>query len=117
MPEIQLQNLDDQAQQCLQKLQLENKVRVSKGMLSTLELLQGQRKRLALLTAYLEDRPIYLFDEWASDQDPFFREIFYKQILLELKPQGKTVLVISHDDRYFHLADQLIKLEYGQRVG
>jgi putative ATP-binding cassette transporter len=57
-----------------------------------------------------------LFDEWASDQDPYFREIFYKQILLELKQQGKAVLVISHDDRYFHLADRLIKLEYGQRV-
>ncbi|MEO0948360.1 MAG: ABC transporter ATP-binding protein, partial [Cyanobacteria bacterium J06641_5] len=60
--------------------------------------------------------PIYLFDEWASDQDPLFREIFYKQILQELKNRGKTVLVISHDDRYFYLADRLIKLEYGQRV-
>ncbi|MGB3138144.1 MAG: hypothetical protein WBG38_15900 [Nodosilinea sp.] len=85
-------------------------------MLSTLDLSQGQRKRLALLTAYLEDRPVYLFDEWASDQDPLFREVFYKQILLELKQRGKTVLVISHDDRYFYLADQLVKLEYGQRV-
>jgi len=113
---IQLDNLDAQAQQYLEKLQLDHKVEVSHGMLSTLDLSQGQRKRLALLTAYLEDRPIYLFDEWASDQDPFFREIFYKQLLLELKQRGKTVLVISHDDRYFYLADQLIKLEYGQRV-
>ena len=113
---LQTDNLDGQAQLYLEKLQLEHKVKVSQGMLSTLDLSQGQRKRLALLTAYLEDRPVYLFDEWASDQDPFFREIFYKQILLELKQRGKTVLVISHDDRYFHLADQLIKLEYGQRV-
>lgn len=113
---IDIENLDSQAQQYLQRLQLEHKVRVSEGKLSTLELSQGQRKRLALLTAYLEKRPIYLFDEWASDQDPFFREIFYKQILQELKQQGKTVLVISHDDRYFHLADQIIKLEYGQIV-
>jgi putative ATP-binding cassette transporter len=113
---LQLDNLDERAQQYLEKLQLEHKVQVNEGVLSTLELSQGQRKRLALLTAYLEDRSIYLFDEWASDQDPFFREIFYKQILLELKQRGKTVLVISHDDRYFHLADQLIKLEYGQRV-
>jgi putative ATP-binding cassette transporter len=84
--------------------------------LSTLDLSQGQRKRLALLTAYLEDRPIYLFDEWASDQDPYFREIFYRQILAELHRQGKTVLVISHDDRYFDLADRVIKLDYGQIV-
>ena len=113
---IQSENLDDQAQTYLQQLQLDHKVHIQEGQLSTLELSQGQRKRLALLTAYLEDRPIYLFDEWASDQDPVFREVFYKQILLELKQRGKTVLVISHDDRYFHLADQLIKLEYGQRI-
>lgn len=113
---LQRQNLDIQAQHYLQRLQIDHKVQVNQGVLSTLDLSQGQRKRLALLTAYLEDRPIYLFDEWASDQDPYFREIFYQQILLDLKQQGKAVLVISHDDRYFHLADQLIKLEYGQQV-
>jgi putative pyoverdin transport system ATP-binding/permease protein len=87
---------------------------VRNGVFSTIHLSQGQRKRLALLTAYLEDRPIYLFDEWASDQDPLFRELFYREILVRLKEQGKTVLVITHDDRYFHLADQIIKLEYGK---
>lgn len=113
---INLNNLDAQAQEYLMKLHLEHKVQVKEGILSTTELSQGQRKRLALLTAYLEDRPVYLFDEWASDQDPFFREIFYKQLLPELKHQGKTVMVISHDDRYFHLADRVIKLEYGKLV-
>ena len=98
----------------LQKLQLEHKVKITSGKLSTTALSQGQRKRLALLNAYLEDRPIYLFDEWASDQDPMFREIFYTQLLQELKNRGKTLLVISHDDHYFHLADRIIKLDYGQ---
>jgi putative ATP-binding cassette transporter len=113
---INISNLDLQAQEYLRQLQLEHKVQVKEGVLSTIDLSQGQRKRLALLTAYLEDRPIYLFDEWASDQDPFFREIFYKQLLPELKNRGKSVVVISHDDRYFHLADQLIKLDYGKLV-
>jgi putative ATP-binding cassette transporter len=107
-------DLDTQAQNYLQQFHLDGKVQVKDGVLSTITLSQGQRKRLALLTAYLEDRPIYLFDEWASDQDPFFRDIFYKQLLADLKQRGKTVLVISHDDRYFHLADQLIKLDYGK---
>jgi ABC-type siderophore export system fused ATPase/permease subunit len=102
------------AKEYLKQLQLEHKVQVKGGVLSTTDLSQGQRKRLALLTAYLEDRPIYLFDEWASDQDPFFRGIFYKQLLPELKHRNKTVLVISHDDRYFHLADRMIKLDYGK---
>ncbi|HEY9737473.1 MAG TPA: ATP-binding cassette domain-containing protein, partial [Trichocoleus sp.] len=113
---IDLADLDGEAQTYLERLQLAHKVRVSQGTLSTLNLSQGQRKRLALLTAYLEDRPIYLFDEWASDQDPYFREIFYHQLLPELKQRGKTVLVISHDDRYFMVADRILKLEYGQVV-
>jgi len=107
-------DLDTQAKNYIQQLHLEQKVQVKDGTLSTTALSQGQRKRLALLTAYLEDRPIYLFDEWASDQDPFFREIFYKHLLPDLKQRGKTVLAISHDDRYFHLADRVIKLDYGK---
>jgi putative pyoverdin transport system ATP-binding/permease protein len=107
---------DAQANLYLDKLQLTHKVAISEGKLSTTALSQGQRKRLALLTAYLEDRPIYLFDEWAADQDPFFREVFYQQLLPELKERGKAVLVISHDDRYFHLADRVLKLDYGKIV-
>ncbi|MBD2607678.1 cyclic peptide export ABC transporter [Scytonema hofmannii FACHB-248] len=107
-------NLDIQAQEYLKLLQLDHKVKIKNGKLSTTNLSQGQRKRLALLTAYLEDRPIYLFDEWAADQDPVFKEIFYTQLLQNLRDRGKTVLVISHDDRYFHLGDRIIKLDYGK---
>jgi putative ATP-binding cassette transporter len=107
-------NLDLRAKEYLHQLKLDHKVTIKNGQFSTTALSQGQRKRLALLTAYLENRPIYLFDEWAADQDPFFKDIFYNEILPELRKQGKTVLVISHDDRYFHLADRTIKLDYGK---
>jgi putative ATP-binding cassette transporter len=106
--------LDARARGYLAQLQLEHKVRVEGGVLSTTELSQGQRKRLALLTAYLEDRPVYIFDEWAADQDPVFKEIFYLDLLPGLKARGKTVIVISHDSHYYHVADRLIKLEYGK---
>lgn len=109
-------DIDDQARNYLNALHLQRKVKIANGALSTTSLSQGQRKRLALLTAYLEDRPFYLFDEWASDQDPQFKKVFYTQILPELKAKGKTVLVISHDDQYFHVADRIIKLDYGQLV-
>jgi putative ATP-binding cassette transporter len=105
------------AQRYLQELKLAHKVEVVDGRLSTTDLSQGQRKRLALLTAYLEDRPIYVFDEWAADQDPYFKNIFYMHLLPELKSRGKTVLVISHDDRYYSVADRVIKLNEGQIVG
>jgi len=107
-------DLDGRAEDYLQRLHLDHKVRITDGHLSTIRLSQGQRKRLTLLTAYLEDRPIYLFDEWAADQDPVFKDLFYREFLPELRDRGKTVLVISHDDHYFHLCDRLIKLDYGQ---
>jgi putative pyoverdin transport system ATP-binding/permease protein len=106
-------NIDSKAQEYLAKLQLDRAVEIKERTLSTLELSQGQRKRLALLTAYLEDRPIYVFDEWAADQDPQFKEIFYFELLGRLKAAGKTAIVISHDDRYYHVADRVIKLNYG----
>jgi len=107
-------HLDDRAEDYLQRLRLDHKVRIHDGRLSTTSLSQGQRKRLTLLTAYLEDRPIYLFDEWAADQDPLFKDLFYREFLPQLRNQGKTVLVITHDDHYFNLCDRLIKLDYGQ---
>jgi putative ATP-binding cassette transporter len=105
---------DAKAKEYLVKLQLDHKVRITDGNLSTTELSLGQRKRLALLTAYLEDRPIYIFDEWAADQDPAFKGVFYNELLPELKARGKAVLVISHDDHYYHAADRIIKLEGGK---
>jgi putative pyoverdin transport system ATP-binding/permease protein len=113
---ISADDLELKTKDYLKKLQLNKKVTIDRGKFSTIELSQGQRKRLALLTAYLEDRPIYLFDEWAAEQDPYFREIFYQQLLPELKQRGKTIIVITHDDRYFHLADRLIKLDYGRII-
>ena len=100
----------------LKLLEIDHKVTIKDGILSTTNLSQGQRKRLALLTAYLEDRPIYVFDEWASDQDPIFKKVFYKELLPELKSRGKTVIAVTHDDRYFNYCDRLIKLDFGRLV-
>jgi putative ATP-binding cassette transporter len=105
---------DERAHAYLEKLHLDHKVKITDGVFSTTQLSSGQRKRLALLCAYLEDRPFYLFDEWASDQDPLFKDVFYTQLLPELRARGKSVLIISHDDKYFHLADRLVKLDYGK---
>lgn len=110
---IEGERLDEAASDYLVRLQLDSKVKVENGVLSTVDLSQGQRKRLALLVAYMEERPIYLFDEWAADQDPQFKAVFYFEILPELKARGRTVFVISHDDQYYALADRLIKMKDG----
>jgi putative ATP-binding cassette transporter len=102
------------ARHYLARLQLDHKVSIVDDRFSTTALSQGQRKRLALLAAYLEDRSCYVFDEWAADQDPVFKDFFYHELLAELKARGKAVVVISHDDRYFDVADRLMRLDYGQ---
>jgi putative ATP-binding cassette transporter len=107
-------DIDAEAEEYLRDLHLSHKVSVRQGVFTTLALSQGQRKRLALLTAYLEDRPVYLFDEWAADQDTLFKKVFYTQLLPELRARGKAVLVISHDDRYFGVADRIVRLDYGR---
>ncbi|NUT63460.1 cyclic peptide export ABC transporter [Herbaspirillum sp. C9C3] len=107
-------DLDAEANRLLERLQLQHVVQVKAGAFTTRALSQGQRKRLALVVAALEDRPFMVFDEWAADQDPLFKDVFYREILPELKARGKAVLVISHDDRYFDQADVLLSLENGQ---
>jgi putative pyoverdin transport system ATP-binding/permease protein len=113
---LEAADLDRRAGEYLRQLQLDKAVTVTDGTFSTTQLSRGQRKRLALLTAYLEDRPVYLFDEWAADQDPVFRRVFYLRLLPELRSRGKTVIAITHDDRYFAHANRVIKLEEGKVV-
>ncbi|MCI3945706.1 ATP-binding protein [Pseudomonas syringae] len=105
------------AQKYLTTLGLADKIKIEGHGYSTLKALSyGQQKRLALVCAYLEDRPVYVLDEWAADQDPPFKRFFYEELLPDLKRRGKTILIITHDDQYFQLADRIIKLADGQIV-
>lgn len=106
--------VSETAREYLKQLHLADKVTLENGKFSTISLSDGQRKRLALLVAFLEDKSIYLFDEWAADQDPVFKDIFYTKILPELKAKGKAIIVISHDDRYFNVADNILVMEQGE---
>jgi len=97
----------------LKEMQLNNKTHFINGRFTNTSLSTGQRKRLALILAILEDKDIYVFDEWAADQDPEFRKYFYITILKELKKRGKTVIAVTHDDSYFHVADRVFRIDYG----
>jgi putative ATP-binding cassette transporter len=98
----------------LDALQMGQKAQVADGRLLNLKVSQGQQKRLALLLALLEQRDILLLDEWAADQDPLYRRVFYRELLPRLKALGMTVVVVTHDDRYFDQADRLLKMEGGR---
>ncbi|MCP2072975.1 UNVERIFIED_ORG: putative ATP-binding cassette transporter [Pseudomonas lini] len=105
------------ASKYLETLGLADKIKIEGQGYSTLKALSyGQQKRLALVCAYMEDRSVYVLDEWAADQDPPFKKFFYEELLPDLKRRGKTVLIITHDDQYFQLADRIIKLSDGQIV-
>lgn len=108
------QDIEHEFNYYLAKLKLDGKVTITNGHFSSLSLSDGQRRRMALLVAYIEDKDIYLFDEWAADQDPAFKEYFYNDVLNELREKNKAVIVISHDDRYFHVADKVITMENGK---
>lgn len=100
----------------LRKMKLEFKTVFGEGAFSRIDLSTGQRKRLALIVSLLEDRPIYIFDEVAADQDPQFRAYFYNDILDELRKRNKIILVASHDAEYFETADKVYRLDYGRVV-
>jgi len=95
-------------------MELDKKTQYVDGKFTETNLSTGQRKRLALIAAFLENKPIYMFDEVAADQDPEFRAYFYNELLMDLKKRGKTVIAATHDDKYFHVADRVLKMEYGK---
>ncbi|MGC3983485.1 MAG: cyclic peptide export ABC transporter [Pseudorhodoferax sp.] len=105
---------DAAAQAALERLGLAHKLQVQDGRLASTDLSTGQRKRLAMVHAWAEARPVMVFDEWAADQDPAFRKRFYREFLPALRAQGHTLVVISHDERYFDVADRVLVMDGGR---
>ncbi|MCC4774167.1 multidrug ABC transporter permease/ATP-binding protein [Vibrio cyclitrophicus] len=98
------------------RLEMAHKVDHKQGTLSDVRYSQGQRKRLALMMSVLEKRGCILLDEWAADQDPRFRKLFYRKLLPLLKERGVTVIAITHDDAYFDVADRIFKMDSGNLI-
>lgn len=112
--EMDMDDREDEIEKFIKLLEMDGKVEIVDNSFSTIDLSGGQRKRLALLQCYLEDSPVYLFDEVAADQDPQFRKFFYRTLLSDMKDAGKIVIAITHDDHYFDVADKVIKMDMGQ---
>ncbi|MEP0984697.1 cyclic peptide export ABC transporter [Ekhidna sp.] len=106
----------DYANDLIKAFRIDRKVSMVDGAFSTTRLSQGQTHRLRLISAIMEDANIYLFDEWAANQDPSFKKIFYNEIIPDLKKRGKTVIAITHDELFFDCADRIIKLRNGNLV-
>lgn len=98
----------------LEHLAMQHKLEIADNVVLNTELSQGQRKRVAMLLAVAEQKDILLLDEWAADQDPAFRRVFYYTLIPLLQKMGKTLFIISHDDGYFHRADRLFEMRQGK---
>lgn len=103
----------DYVSELLEWMKLDHVTGIRDGAFDTVDLSAGQRKRLALVVAFLEQRPVIVLDEWAADQDPGFRRKFYREMLPAMKRQGKTVIAVTHDDHYFDAADRRLHMEEG----
>lgn len=98
----------------LRDLHIDRKTAFRNGAFTQQKLSTGQKKRLAMVISLLDDRPVMVLDEWAADQDPELRKHFYEEMIPALKRKGKTIIAVSHDDRYLHIADRIVTMEYGQ---
>jgi len=98
----------------LERFQMRGKVSIDNNTFSDLQFSTGQRKRIALIVALLENKSIIILDEWAADQDPAFRQEFYEQIIPQLRAMGKTVIAITHDDHYYDIADHVLYMFDGK---
>jgi putative ATP-binding cassette transporter len=103
-----------EADELLHWMEMENISEIREGKFTRTDLSTGQRKRLALVAALLEAKPVLIIDEWAADQDSQFRLKFYREILPELRRRGLTIIAVTHDDRYFDAADRRLHLEEGK---
>jgi len=113
-----LKSIDDgRVSSLLKTMRLDTRTDYADGRFTHIDLSTGQRKRLAYITALLGDKPVYVFDEWAADQAPDFRRLFYTEFLDDLRAGNKTVIAATHDDRYFHCADRVVKMEEGKIIG
>ncbi|OEU64083.1 MAG: hypothetical protein BA867_09125 [Desulfobacterales bacterium S5133MH16] len=112
-----LKDIDEEkVNDLLRQMEINHKTEYIEEKFTNIKLSTGQRKRLAYITTLLEDKQVYVFDEWAADQDPEFRKKFYNKFLNDMRVIGKTVIAVSHDDRYFHTADRIVKIEEGKTV-
>ncbi|ETR74211.1 MAG: ATP-binding cassette transporter [Candidatus Magnetoglobus multicellularis str. Araruama] len=112
-----LQNVDPaKVDKLLKLMEIDHKISFRNKKFTNMDLSTGQRKRLACIICLLEDKPIYVLDEWAADQDPKFKMYFYETFLENMRAMSKTVVAVSHDDRYFDRADRIVKMEMGKIV-
>jgi cyclic peptide transporter len=115
--DFDFQQIEEELNSLVTKMRLDGifEYDTEKGRVQT-KLSKGQQKRVALIYNLIEKKEVIILDEWAAEQDPAFREYFYRSILPELKEMGKTVVAVTHDDAYFDCAERILKFNFGSII-
>jgi cyclic peptide transporter len=115
--DFDFQQIEEELNSLVTKMRLDGifEYDTEKGRVQT-KLSKGQQKRVALIYNLIEKKEVIILDEWAAEQDPAFREYFYRRILPELKEMGKTVVAVTHDDAYFDCAERILKFNFGSII-
>lgn len=77
------------------------------------ELSGGQRQRVAIARALAGDPPLVLADEPTAALDAHSGLVVTELLREVCRERGDTVVVVTHDNRIFHLADRLVHIEDG----
>ncbi|MBK9030575.1 MAG: ABC transporter ATP-binding protein [Myxococcales bacterium] len=80
------------------------------------ELSGGQRQRVAIARALAGGPPLVLADEPTAALDAHAGLEVTELLLTLCRERGATVVVVTHDNRIFHLADRIVHIEDGRIV-
>jgi putative ATP-binding cassette transporter len=102
------------ADETVERVRLSGITSIRSEGISRLDLSAGQRRRLALAIALLEDRNVMILDEFVADQDPEQREYFFGTLLPWLKSRGKTLVISTHDLHWLPYCDRVLTFQNGK---
>jgi len=107
---IKKEKRDSITKEILEKVGLKNRMNHKPSELSG-----GERQRVAIARALVNDPEIILADEPTGNLDSKTgKEIM--QLLINLNKEGKTLIVITHDNSIAKLAKRVIKLKDGRII-
>ncbi|MBM4359052.1 MAG: ABC transporter ATP-binding protein [Deltaproteobacteria bacterium] len=81
------------------------------------ELSGGQRQRVSVARALAGGPPIVLADEPTASLDAQAGLLVTEMLRAMAKERGHTVVVVTHDNRIYHLADRVVQIEDGRITG
>ncbi len=110
-----LEHIDEEtARAAIERVGLTGISAFEAGKVTRVDLSAGQKRRLAMAVALLEDRDILVLDEFVAEQDPSQREYFFRTLIPQLKSRGKTIVVSTHDLAWLDCADRVYKFDGGK---